>query len=264
MEAGLKRLELMKKNQYLYKDQNAIIIDRLEKYAKGEIDSLALLEGLGPEDKAKVYLTLNAMLDYKEKEVRYFIPRPMDPYLNYSECPAISAGIEEKTDFRNVYVDRIGPEPINEWWGGLYSSYYYELDGDFSSIPNGAVIYPSDWIKIVSKNPDLAQTVFNLMKSDYEYGYKHPFVTVDDAIAMIEKELKWAQNNPDANNVWYKGKEHAQHIPDEVIETISIVRPVERVTLEEIVRGDFGTYQELKNINVSDGGQSKPGEKIKR
>ena len=93
MEEGLKRLELIKKNRYVYKDRNAVIVDRLEQYAKGEIDATELLSGLVPEEKAKVYLALNSMLDYKEKEVRYYIPKPMDPYLNYSECPAISAGV---------------------------------------------------------------------------------------------------------------------------------------------------------------------------
>ena len=95
------------------------------------------------------------------------------------------------------------------------------------------------------------------MQSDYEYKYKHPNVTIEDAQEMIDKELEWAKRNPDATNLWYRGKDYAQHIPDDVLETISIVKPVERITLEEIVKGDFGTYQELKSRNVSDGGQTK-------
>ena len=264
MEAGLKRLELIKNNKYRCTGQNAVIVERLEQYAKGEIDSFGLVADLSPEDKAKVYLGLNSMLNYRDVEVKYYIPRPLDMHLNNPECPAIIAGEEKDGDFRHTHVSRLGPSPLHEWWPGLYSAYFYELEGDFSSIPNGVVLYPSDWIRIVSKNPDLAESILNLMKNDYQEGYRHANATIEDAQAKINKELDWAQRDPDAKNVWYQGKDHAQHLPDEVIDSITIVRPVEYIKLEELIHGDFGTYQELKERNVSDGGQGKPKGNIKR
>ena len=120
-------------------------------------------------------------------------------------------------------------------------------------------------VYIATNNASHAQIAIQCLNAGKHVIVEKPVATtIEDAQAKIDEELEWAQRNPDAKNLWFQGKEHAQHLPDEVIDSITIVRPVEYIKLEELIHGDFGTYQELKERNVSDGGQGKQKSDIKR
>lgn len=218
-------------------------LEKIELYVKGEITSQELMTGADNTTKKIIYLTINKLLNYEERDVRYFVKLPQDMFFNTSNVPCILAGRVTDYEISDNHLETIGPSHYAKNWSGFYEKGYIEITGDFSKYPEGVMLFFSDWFKIISKYPNLYERMYNLTKEDYEFRDKTKEMTFEQVKERVDRQISRGINSSDKS--WWVGKEEAQYIPQEVIDSIKFIIPVEYLSVDQVLSGNFGTFEEV-------------------
>lgn len=223
-------------------------LEKIELYIKGEITSQELTKGADALTRGIIYHTINKILNYQEKDVRYLIELPQDMYFATNEAPCIRAGRIINFGVVDDDMETIGPDYFSRKSSTFYAdNTHIEITGDFSKYPKGAMLFYSDWYNIISKYPNLYKRMYRLIKGDYEMRNKAKEITQDKVKEYVDKQISRWVNLPrdsEPTNYW-NGKEEAEYLPQEVIDSIEFVMPIEYLTREQILSSNFGTFEEV-------------------
>lgn len=222
------------------------LFDKIEQYIKGEISSQELMLNTDETAKGVIYNVINKLINYTEKEVRYFIELPQDKFFNTIGQWAIIAGKTQTIGISYDLMETIGPNYMKMHCSGFVDKKYIEIEGDFSTLPNGVMLYQSDWYRIISKYPYLLELMHYLSIHDY-YSNSDKDISLEEEQKRINEIINRYINLPkdkEPNSHWI-GKEEAQYLPQEVIDSINFVIPIEYLRREQIISGQFGTFKEL-------------------
>lgn len=231
-------------------------LEKIERYVRGEITSSELLESSGDQQednlmKGIVFRVLNKVINYQEKDIHYYVELPQDMFFNRLNAPCILAGSLRDMKISYNSMETIGPKRQKEGWPSFADNHYIEITGDFSSIPEGAMLYYSDWFKIIAKYPYIHERMYNLEKNDYVQKYKDPTksMTFLDSALKTDSDI---QRNTNTNhplynedNHYYVGKEDAQYLSQEVIDSIEFEIPETYLPGELVKKGEFGTFKDI-------------------
>ena len=244
MEKYVELLNKMKDNRWNEKYLSQL--EKIESYVKGEISSDELLLGTDDVTKGIIYFTINKLLNYNKKDVRYFIELPKDMFFNTHGSPCILAGKDKEYGIRDNTLETIGPKKPEEQ-SSFLDLHYIEIEGDFSKYPKGVMLFFSDWYRIISKFPKIYERMYFLTKNDYAMRNRAKDITFEEVKEEAEKIISKNVEAPrdyEPNTFW-RGKEEAQYIPQEVIDSIRFVIPTEYLTRQQVLSGDFGSFEEL-------------------
>jgi hypothetical protein len=186
-------------------------LEKIEPYIKGEITSEELVKDTNDVEKHGICSAINKIMTYEEKPVRYYI-KLLSDYM-----PCIIAGEVEFLEVTYNRISTIGPRAQRQEFPAFKDTdHFYEISGNFSSMPNGAMISYSDLMKIWEKNPNVKIGLFDILKA-------------------------WKR---DLTEEW-PGKEYTVSLNQEIIDSIQFVKPAQYLSLAEVQDGDFGTFEEL-------------------
>lgn len=222
-------------------------LEKIEAYVKGEITSEELVAGADDTMKSVIYFTVNKILNYEEKDVRYYIELPQDMFFNTFSFNCIQAGRIKDYEIRGNSCETIGPKYRAKGWPSFRDRDWSEITGDFSNYPDGVMLFHRDWYRIIAKYPDLYERMYNLTVNDYEMRNRTKGMTMEQLKARVDKEIKRFVNMPEDKepDCSWSGKEEAQYIPQEVIDSIKFVVPIEYLTRDQVLSGNFGTFEEV-------------------
>lgn len=223
-------------------------LEKIEQYVKGEITTAELMQGTNDTTKGIIYYTINKIINYEDKDIKYYIELPKDMFFNTMGAGCILAGRVKKVNINYNDMETIGPKyQIKQMGSSFFDEHYIEITGDFSQVPNGVMLYRADWYRIIAKYPNLVQRMYNLTINDYELGHKYKSLTMDQMKENIEEYLSRYLNAPQDGEPrsWWKGKDKAQYLPQKVIDSISFVVPIEYLSKEQVLSGEFGSFEEL-------------------
>lgn len=222
-------------------------LEKIEQFVKGEITPQELLENADDTMKGIIYYTINKIINYEEKDVRYYIELPQDMFFNTMGAPCIIAGKVKDVGINDNDVQTIGPNHFAKGWPTFNDGSRIEIVGDFSQFPNGVMLYHSDWYRIISKYPRLLERMYYLTVNDIENGSQNRDISLEEIQQKINTSIQTFTNGPrnvDARIEW-SGKEEAQYLPPKVIDSIRFIIPREYLTVDQVLNSQFGTFQEI-------------------
>lgn len=243
-----KYLELLNKiKNYRWNQSYVPQLKKIEAYVKGEITSQELLAGADDTTKGMIYYTINKLLNYEEKDVRYYIQLPQDMYFNTTCAACIQAGRIKDYEIMDNIVETIGTKHQVKGWPSFSDQQWIEITGDFSKYPEGVMLFHRDWYRIIAKYPNLYERMYNLTVNDYDMRDRTKGMTMEQLKSRVDEHIAIYVNQPEDNepNRFWNGKEEAQYIPQEVIDSIKFVIPVEYLTRDQVLSGNFGTFEEV-------------------
>ena len=245
MDKYLEILVKIKNNSDDWTSKCNPLLDKIEQYIKGEISSHELMLDTDDVAKGVIYYTINKLINYNEKDVRYFIELPQDKFFNTLGQYSIVAGKTKTIGLRYDDMETIGPNFIKKNHHSFIDNRYIEIEGDFSTIPNGVMLYQNDWYRIINKYPHLLELMYYLSKQEYS----DRDISLEEVKKRIDEIINRHINAPkdkEPHSNWL-GKEETQYLSQEVIDSIRFVIPPEYLTREQVLSGEFGTFEDILN-----------------
>lgn len=220
---------------------------RIVPYFKGKISPSELLENADEQVIYSIYCLINRVLNYRNKDTRYYIKLPVDMFFYTKEiCCIVACKLDESFEDLEM-LNLIGPNDFD--YGTYVIKEYLEIDGDFSQIPNGARLEICDYLQIMKRYPNIIAHLSHLMKTDYQFSREYADKNDDEmrklASEHLQRWLGWYPKPDEEISKSEKKREGVTVLSQETIDSITFVQPVEYVTLEEIKNGTFGTFEEL-------------------
>lgn len=260
---------LLKMKNGSYGSEHLAELEKIEQFVKGNITSQELMQNADYTMQFIVYHTLNKIINYEEKDVRYYMELPSSIFLGAGMPYCIWASKVDEIDIDHNVMKNIGPKTISkyypifnirEYYSGDYRDYGYyrcnkciEVTGDFSQFPNGVMLFGRDWYRIISKYPNLVERVYYLTINNYELEEKFRHISIEEVQQRVDRIIIYESNVPEDGEpkfLWL-GKEEAKYLPPEVIDSIKFVIPREYVTKQQVADGQFGTFEEILNSSNS-------------
>lgn len=241
-------------------------LERIEQFVKGNITSQELIQNADNIMKYIIYHTLNKIINYEEKDVRYYIELPSDIFFNTTMPYCIFASKVEDLGYNLNITKNIGPKYISKYYPNFHEAhdyngkYYMEIVGDFSQFPKGVMLFRSDWFRIISKYPNLVEKLHYLTINNYELKEKFRHISLEEIQQRVNSEILYQISVPKDGEpqIHWNGKEEAKYLPQEVIDSIKFVIPKEYVTMQQVSDGQFGTFEEILNgLNLLESSQTK-------
>ena len=229
-------------------------------YFKGEITPNQLVKNVSI---VTIYTLINRVLNYKAKSPRYYIQLPYDMFFYVrGEYRAILAYKLDESFEDLEMINLIGPSDSKNYEWSIQVKDLIEIDGDFSQIPGGTRLLMCDYLRILEKYPNIIEHIINLLKTDYQFKYNYADKSDDEmqkeASEHLQRQLERYPKSYEKVLEREIDFEKATFLPQETIDSIAFVQPVEYVTIEEIIDETFGTFEELsKRIGVGEPKQDK-------
>lgn len=219
-------------------------------YFKGEITPNELVSNANEETIHYIYRLINRVLNYRNKETRYYIKLPEDIFFNTQESSNSSYILACRLDetFENPHMlNLIGPNDYG--YSTWFIEDYLEIDGNFSQIPNGTRLTTHDYLQIMKKYPNILEHISYLLKTDSKYSHEYTDKSDDEmhkfAIEHFQRWLGWHPKQDEDTSKVKANHEGVTTLSQETIDSITFVQPVEYVTLKEVKNGTFGSFEEL-------------------
>lgn len=217
------------------------------RYFKGEITPNELVTNVNEEGIHYIHRLINRVLNYKCKNIRYYISLPVDMFFNTNDAGHFILACKLDESFKNIEMSTlIGPTDFKYDVSVIKS--YLEIDGDFSQIPSGAELALYDYLQIVKKHPDIIEHLSQLMKTDCVFSHYYEDKSEEEMRQLALEHLqKWLKSypKPDEDTSKFEKQDGSMALSQETIDSITFVQPIEYVTLEEIKNGTFGTFEEI-------------------
>ena len=90
-------------------------LERIEQFVKGNITSQELIQNADNIMKYIIYHTLNKIINYEEKDVRYYIELPSDIFFNTTMPYCIFASKVEDLGYNLNITKTIGPKYVSKY-----------------------------------------------------------------------------------------------------------------------------------------------------
>lgn len=222
-------------------------LEKIEQFVRGDITSQELMKNADDTMKWLIYFTLNKTINYEEKDVRYYIELPKDMFFNTMDVKCILAGKTKGLNINYNEMKAIGPKHVAKSWPSFHDNHYIEIVGDFSRFPKGVMLYESDWFRIISKYSNLVERMYYLTIHDCEYGKKYKDISLEEVQQRVTSKIQEYVSLPkdgEPHSFWF-GKKEARYLPQEVIDSISFVIPKEYIKVQQVLDGQFGTFEEI-------------------
>ena len=196
MEKYLESLAKFKSIGFSLKER--LLLKKIGLYIEGKITITNLIANLSEKNIEFIVLVLNKIAIDGEKSLRYYIELPKNINFDSNYDYAIWAGNTTRFGlFHNELMFR-GPR-VND--KKVDSRDFLEVSGDIN-FPNGLLISRNDWLRLLSKCPDLDTYMYSSFKkcresySEFSSNIKG---YLKNNINLLEKV-----SNDELNNVEYK------------------------------------------------------------
>lgn len=213
----------------------------IEKYILGEITPNELLNEVPDSEKSIIFRVINKILNYKERDVRYYVQLPKDLFFGTKGKKCILVG---KTKALNIDYDElttIGPKVVQDTSLEFIDKNYIEITGNFSNYPEGVVLFESDWYKIISKYPKIHELMYKLTEDDFELNYVFENITREESDRRVDEEISYKENLPLNMDI----NEEATHLTQQTIDSIEFIIPKNYLKLSEIKNGNLRTFKQI-------------------
>ena len=241
-------------------------LERIEQFVKGNITSQDLMQNADDRMKYIIYHTLNKIINYEEKDIRYYIELPNGIFFDTTIPYCIWTSKVDELGINLNITKTIGPKYMSKYYPNFHdfhdynNKYYIEITGDFSEFSNGVMLFRSDWFRIISKYPNLVEKLHYLTINNDKLEEKFRHISLEEVQQRVNSEIIYQVSVPKDGEPkrYWSGKEEAKYLPQEVIDSISFVIPKEYVTMQQVSNGLFGTFEEILNgSNLLESSQTK-------
>lgn len=216
-----------------------VLLEKIGLYMQGKITSQELISGIDVPTIEYIRRILNKILNYKEKDVRYFVRIPDKfPFcmVDYYKYKCIYAAKLLKYCDTFTLMEIIGPRSeLFELNSLVFSdtSSFVEVDGDFSKFPDGFALLSCEWLGIISRYPNLYKELYRI--ANVAKNKNDTYITHEQVKSQFEEEIAKYYNHS-----FYSKKSFG-----EFIDGIKFVMRKEYLTREEALTGNFGTFEQL-------------------
>ena len=214
----------------------------MRRYFRGEITSNELVKNADEEKILYIHKLINRVLNYKCGDTKYYIQLPVDIFFNTQETMASSYILACKLDesYNNPHMlNLVGPSDYE--YNTRYIEDYLEIAGDFSQIPNGVKLATCDYLQILKRYPNIIEHIIHLMKTDYQFSHHYVGKSDEEMHQLALEHLqRWFGWYPKLDN-----QGETLVLSKETIDSITFVESVEYITLDDVISGNFGSFEEL-------------------
>lgn len=223
---------------YLFPSEG-VLLEKIGLYMQGKITSQELISGADTSTIDYIRRILNRILNYKEKDVRYFVRIPdrfpfcMEDYYKY-KCIFAAETLKYRDTFTLMKI--IGPRSeLFELNSLVFSdtSSFMEVDGDFSKFPDGIALLSWDWLRIIYRYPNLYKELYRI--ANVAKNKNDTYITYEQVKSQFEEEM----------TEYYDHSFYPRNSFGEFIDSIKFVMRKEYLTREEALSGNFGTFEQL-------------------
>ena len=244
---------------YLY------LINLLRKFVLGKISPYNLTHSVKDDDFFVFYVLINQLVRFNYRVVRYFIELPKDKNFQTNYPKGIFAANTISYGVNNIdLLELVGPSfmRIKTHLETFDSISYTEITGNFSSIPNGAMISTSDYFRIIIKYEELFNYMINgcTKKEDIfsDIIWEDRFAdheSIESRINYIESRINYIEDmiKKDTNGLsngyfprenWYAYSSQIT-LPQDVIDSIEFVSHDEVISIEDLKASSYGSFKDL-------------------
>lgn len=241
IEECLKVLEIIKANRE-YKGYMPLL-EKIERYVRGEIKSSQLLKSSGDKNEDSlmrgiVFKVLNKIINYQEKDIRYYICLPRHSHYPFRDKYWIVAGRVNELGIPGDHMETVGPEILRKEKSKFMNNDFIEITGDFSSIPAGTILSESDWWKIIAKYPHIHRCIW----SDEKFSERLYMTNSEDVktfLEVVSETESRIENGMDSHD------NGSECLPQEVIDSIEFEIPEIYLPIKLVRTGEFGTFKDI-------------------
>lgn len=239
-----KYLEYLRKINPFCEDKNyTYLITLIINYVKGNIRDYELIKKTKEEDLFILLILINQLINFNDEKVKYFIELPNANFeTNYPKC--ILVGQINSYEIFSNFFNTLGPKYMKKNNRFFYDENLVQIEGDFSKIPNGAMLTTSDYYKIISKFPDLYNYMIDTINNPFAFYLKPQ--SDEEIIELTKKKISQGINTKEHNSPsenWIIGAYQTQ-LTEKIINSITFVNPI-TLSTEELTEGNFGTFESL-------------------
>ena len=147
-----------------------LLLKKIAFYIKGDISITRLIDNLSEQNIEFVVMVLNKVVNDARRFNRYYIELPKDLEFNTNYPYALYAGDTYRFGFLHNTLKFNGPYSVTNSKNKFSDKHFVELTGRFY-YPHGASLIRNDWLKIISKYPNLDFYLYSLnnkIKHSYE------------------------------------------------------------------------------------------------
>lgn len=237
---------LSKVNPFVLDYDYTYMIKLLILYVKGQIKDHELISKIKIEDLTTFFIFFNNFINFSEEKIRYFIELP-DRNFNTKYPKCILAGRLNSYGILEDFYDTIGPKYIKKKMNFFYDRNFFEIEGNFAKIPNGALLTTSDYIKIISRKLNIYEHMIDTINHTL-----NPFIKPVDEQKIIKlteeymlKEINKEESTKPSEE-WIVNA-YQIHLTDDIIDSIEYKKNPNYIYIpfEDLLQGNFGTFKEL-------------------
>ena len=176
-----------------------LLLKKIALYINGDISTTKLIENLSEKNIEFVVMVLNNVVNDARKFNSYYIELPKNLDFNVKYPYALYAGDTYRFGFIHNTLKFCGPLSIVENKEKYPAKHFAKLTGSFY-FPHGTTLNRNDWLKIISKYPNLDAYLYSISCHKYSFeemqNYIHKYLDdninchlenfLDDNIASIK------------------------------------------------------------------------------
>ena len=222
-------------NQYLeslnkfrsvcFNPKERLLLKKIALYINGDISTTKLIDNLSEKNIEFVVFVLNKIVNDARRFNRYYIELPKDLFFNIKYPYAIYSGDYYRFGFLHNTLKFNGPMSITEQKSKYSAKHFVELTGNFY-YPYGARIIRNDWLKIISKYPNLDTYLYN--------------ISLNDKIRHSYEEIKIYVNNYLRSNIDNK----YEYLANENINSIRFIEDKRYFDIYSVMDGQVPSFKE--------------------
>ena len=216
---------LAKFKSVCFNPKERLLLKKIALYINGDISTTKLINNLSEKNIEFVVMILNKVVNDARRFNRYFIELPKDLNFNTNYPYALYVGDSYRFGFLNNTLKFSGPLSITEKKSKYSARHFVELTGSFY-YPYGARIVRNDWLKIISKYPNLDTYLYNI---SLNYHQKH----------LYEETREYIKNYLD-NNI----NRNYEYLLEENINSIRFIEDKRYFDVYSIMDGRVSSFKE--------------------
>ncbi len=209
-----------------FNPKERLLLKKIALYIKGDITITRLISNLSEKNIEFVVMVLNKVVNDARKFNHYYIELPKDLNFNINYPYAIYSGETYRYGLLHNTLKFKGPLKETNYKEKFSDKHFAELTGYFY-LPYGSTIIKNDWLKIISKYPNLDAYMYNI-----SLNYKNNF-SFEDTKNYIKDFLKHNINN------------HFEYFSDENINSIRFIEDKRYFDVYSVMDGRVPSFKEV-------------------
>ena len=209
-----------------FNPKERLLLKKIALYINGNISTIELINNLSEKTIEFVVAVLNKVTNDATRSNRYFIEFPKDLDFTVKYPYALFAGDTYRFGFLHNTLKFKGPLKETNYKSKFSAKHFIELTGNFY-YPYGLPIIRNDWLKIISKYPNLDTYLYNISLINKN---KHTY----------EEIRKYIKNYLDCNI-----NNNFEYFPNKNIDSIKFVEDKRYFDVYSMMDGRVSSFKEV-------------------